>query len=85
VKVDWGVSVAVGVLVRVDVGVEVGASNEAEEGRNVLNKHENTPAASSSASIISSMRHRVFKVSSSSLFLGSTEAKSAKSSGRNEC
>ena len=66
-KVGWGVSVAVGVLVRVDVGVEVGASNEAEAGRNVLNKHETNTATSRIANMIPNIYGRLFNVSESSI------------------
>ena len=63
------VSVAVGVAVTVDLRARVGARSEAEDGRKKLNKHANTPAASSSAGMISRVRHRVFNMSSSALSL----------------
>ena len=83
--VEVAVSVAVGVAVTVGVRVRVGARSEAEDGRKKLNKHANTPAASSSASIISNVRHRAFNMSSVPYFSGSIEAKPAESPGRNVC
>jgi hypothetical protein len=63
VNVGWGVSVAVGVLVEVSVGVEVGARREAEEGRKVLNKHENITARSRNNRTILQRSQRMFTIS----------------------
>jgi hypothetical protein len=61
VSVAAGVGVRVGVPVRVGVEVGVGARSEAEDGKNKLNKNENTPAASNRASIMRTISKHVFR------------------------
>jgi hypothetical protein len=66
-EIDIGVDVMVLVLVIVGVNVNVGlfvvvgASHDAEAGRNMLNRHEITPAADSTARRKSPKRWRAIK------------------------
>ena len=66
-EIDIGVEVIVLVLVIVGVNVNVGvlvivgASHDAEAGRNMLNRHEITPAANSTARSESPRRRRALK------------------------